>query len=197
MKKKTSRQMQAENTKAKIMLKVKTLLAKKTLDEISVNEICKQAEVSVGAFYHHFVNKSGIIVELYREIDIQFEQEIYPAMLREEPIEAIYKYLEHQCSIPSELGIDFVKNIYKAQIDYGSEFFLSEGRGLAHGLYLLLVRAKENSLIQENISVNQLASELLIMSRGIIYNWCISDGMTDPQAITRWMASKYLQAFMQ
>jgi AcrR family transcriptional regulator len=196
MKKKTSRQVQAENTKAKIMLMVKQLLANKTLDEIRVNEICKQAGVSVGAFYHHFVNKSGIIVELYGEIDIQFEQEVYPAMLQEEPIEAIYKYLERQCSIPSEFGVDFVKNIYKAQIDYGSEFFLSEGRGLSHGLYLLILRAKEKSLIRENVSAKQLTSELLIMSRGIIYNWCISDGKTDAQAITRWMATNYLHAFI-
>lgn len=188
--------MQAENTKAKIMLKVKELLAKKTLDEISVNEICKQAEVSVGAFYHHFVNKSGIIVEIYKEIDIQFEQEVYPDMLKKEPIEAIYQYLEHQCSIPSEFGVDFVKNIYKAQIDYGSEFFLSEGRGLAHGLYLLILRAKEQSRIKENISANHLANELLIMSRGIIYNWCISDGKTDLVMITRSMATNYMQVFI-
>lgn len=197
MKKKTTRQIQAENTKANILAVATDLFAHKTLDEISILDICTKAEVSVGAFYHHFTNKSGIIIELYKEIDVQFENEVYPSLIKEEPIEAILKYLERQCSVPTELGTDLVKNIYKAQIDYGNEFYLSEGRGLPHGLYLLIKRAKEEEKIKKNVSEEQLTSELLIISRGIIYNWCVSDAKTDASSIVRWMATNYLKSFVK
>ncbi|WP_428866024.1 TetR/AcrR family transcriptional regulator [Clostridium sediminicola] len=197
MKKKTTRQIKAENTKANILAVATDLFTHKTLDEISILEICKKAEVSVGAFYHHFANKAGIIVELYKEIDVQFENEVYPSLIKEEPIEAILKYLERQCTVPAETGMDLVKNIYKAQIDYGSAFFLSVGRGLPHGLYLLIKKAKEQGKIKENASEEQLTNELLIISRGIIYNWCVSDGKTNPSNMVRWMANNYLQTFVK
>lgn len=196
MEKKTSRQLQAEKTKANIRDAAFELLKKKTLDDLSVNEICKAANVSVGAFYHHFLNKSGIVIELYKEIDVQFIEEVYPAMLKEEPIEAIYRYLQEQCAIPPVRGLDLTKNIYKAQIDYGNEFFLSEGRGLAHGLYLLILRAQEQGLVTDQYSGQEIANELLTLSRGVIYNWCVSGGKTDLVGKVRWMAEHYLQSFM-
>lgn len=196
VKEKTSRQIQAEKTKAHIFSVATDLLSHKTMDEISVIEICSKAEVSVGAFYYHFVNKAGIIIELYREIDAQFENEIYPSLIEEEPIEAILKYLEYQCSIPTKRGLDLVKNTYKAQIDYGNIFYLSKERGLPHGLYLLIKRAIEKGIIKEHVSAEQLMNELLIISRGIIYNWCVSDGKADIQKEIRWMATNYLKSFM-
>lgn len=195
IKEKTSRQIQAENTKAHIFAVATDLLTHKTMDEISILEICTKAEVSVGAFYYHFVNKAGIIIELYREIDAQFENEIYPSLIEEEPMEAILKYLEYQCSIPALRGLDLVKNTYKAQIDYGNVFYLSKDRGLPHGLYLLIKRAVEKGIIKEPVSTEQLMNELLIISRGIIYNWCVSDGKTDIQTDIRRMATNYLKAF--
>ncbi|MBP1927364.1 AcrR family transcriptional regulator [Sedimentibacter acidaminivorans] len=197
MKGKTSRQIQAENTKAHILAVATDLLAHKTMDEISIQEICKKSDVSVGAFYHHFANKSGIIIELYKVIDTQFENEIYPTLIEEEPIESILKYLEYQCSIPAKRGLDLVKNTYKAQIEYGNEFYLSKHRGLPHGLYLLVERAIEMGVLRKNVSAEQLMSELLIISRGIIYNWCVSDGKADILTDVRRMATNYLKSFIQ
>jgi AcrR family transcriptional regulator len=172
------------------------LLAKKTLDEISIVEICEKAGVSVGAFHHHFTNKAGIIIELYNDIDLRFEEEVYPSLLNEDPIEAIYKYLETQCSVPSELGVDLVKNVYKAQIDYGNNFFRSEGRGLPHALHILIDTAIDCGKLRKDVSAEELTNELLIISRGIIYNWCVCHGETDATSKVRWMASNYLKSFL-
>ncbi len=197
MKSKTSRQIQAENTKAHILAVATDLLAHKTMDEISIKEICIKSDVSVGAFYHHFTNKAGIIIELYKDIDYQFEKEVYPMLIEDEPMESILKYLEYQCSIPAKKGLDLVKNTYKAQIDYGNEFYLSKNRGLPHGLYLLIERAIESGVIKKHVSAEQLMNELLIISRGIIYNWCVSNGKSDIQLDIRRMATNYLKAFIE
>lgn len=190
--KKTSRQLQAEKTKATIFAKAKELLSIKTLDEITINEICKEANVSVGAFYHHFESKSGVIIEIYHEIDIRFKNEVLPSLQEEEPIEAIHMYLEAQGKEVLNGGLDIVKNLYKAQIYYGSQFYLSPERGLPHGLLILIENAMKAKKINTKFPAEDIMNDLLVISRGSIYNWCVSDGKVDLLHMIRRLSSDYL-----
>lgn len=193
--KKTSRQIQAENTKAHILSVAEELLKYKIFDDISIQDICKKADVSVGAFYHHFENKDGIIIELYKDIDKFFTNEVFKSLIDKEPIEAIILYLVKQCEYALNLGKDLVKNVYKAQIDNGNVFFLSNERGLPKGLKTLIIRAIDEHKIKNDVSAELLANELLIISRGIIYHWCVSNGNVDILDNTRKMTSNYIKPY--
>ena len=195
MKEKNSRQIQAENTKKHLLSIASELLSHKTLDEISIQEICKAANVSVGAFYHHFENKAGIIIELYKGIDVFFINEIIPNIDETDPIDAILQYLSCQCEYAYNTGLDLVKNAYKAQIDNGNRFFLSNDRGLPNGLRTLISKASDKGIWKDNTDVESLTDELLIISRGIIYHWCISSGETNMMEKVRFMASNYLKSY--
>jgi len=195
LEKKTSRQIQAENTKAHILAVAAELLQHKMFDEISIQDICKKAQVSVGSFYHHFENKAGIIIELYKDIDIFFINEVLQSEITKEPIEAIVEYLVDQCEYALDLGKDLVKNVYKAQIDNGNTFFLSNERGLPAGLKTLIVRAIGQNKLRSDTAADLLTKELLIISRGIIYHWCVSDGHVDMLANARKIASNYIKAY--
>ena len=74
MKPQTNRQKQAVATKQKIFTCALALFAKKTYETITVQEICSTAEVSVGAFYHHFKSKDDILEEGYHLFDAQAEE---------------------------------------------------------------------------------------------------------------------------
>lgn len=193
--KKTSRQIQAENTKAHILAVAEELMQHKIFDDINIQDICKAADVSVGAFYHHFGNKAGIIIELYKDIDEYFINEVLKSEIDKEPIEAIILYLVEQCKYAFNLGKDLVKNVYKAQIDNGNVFFLSNERGLPKGLETLIIRAMDQNKISRNISSELLEKELLIISRGIIYHWCVSNGNVDILDNTRKIISNYIKAY--
>ena len=56
MKRKTSRQIQAENTKKRILDTVADILRTKSFEQMGILEICEKAGISIGAFYHHFEN---------------------------------------------------------------------------------------------------------------------------------------------
>lgn len=119
-----SRKIQAQKTKERIISATSELLKEKTLDEINVTDICKSADVSVGAFYHHFQNKEFIIIELYTTIDLYFETHVYPYFSKKQPeVEDLVEYLAIQCDYAIRMGIALVQNAYKAQINYGNEFF--------------------------------------------------------------------------
>ena len=79
MEKKQTRKQQALQTRANILAVCTRLLREHTFDELSITMICREADISVGAFYHHFKTKSDIIVELYRDVDAIFMNDVLPA----------------------------------------------------------------------------------------------------------------------
>lgn len=76
MEKKQTRKEQALQTRSNILTVCTGLLREHTFDELSISMICREADISVGAFYHHFKTKSDIIVELYRDVDDVFVNDI-------------------------------------------------------------------------------------------------------------------------
>lgn len=195
MEKKVTRKEQAVNTRKKILAVCTEILSKRTFDEMNITMICKKANISVGAFYHHFKNKADIIIELYRDVDVYFVDEILPACLEREPAEGIIYYLCEQCQYAQRMGVDSMKNVYKAQVDNGNSFFASNARGLPEGLRELIVRAKEAGRLKQSVDIDVLLEQLLILSRGVIYYWCIRDGKMDMIDYVRQMAKNYLVPF--
>lgn len=197
MKRQTSRQIQAEQTKQNILDTVTEIMSEKTFDEMNIQEICKKANISVGAFYHHFENKAALIIEIYKDVDVFFQHEILDMVKDLNPIEAILEYLKQQCKYAEDAGCDVIKNLYKAQIDNGNVFFLSIDRGLPQGLQKLVEKASEQGLLLPDVAPEQITKELLILSRGIIYNWCVNNGQNEIQKTVYNMAKKYLAYYLR
>lgn len=176
MKEKTSRTLQAENTKNRILDEALKLMEQKNYDDISIKEICKNAGVSVGAFYHHFISKSGIVIAAYERTDVFFETDVIKRIDKSNIKKAIVLYLCEQAAYAEYTGIDVIRNIYKAQMDNGSMFFLSKDRALPRGLNDLIVIGQETGQLSKSKSADQITDELLIVARGVIYNWALCSG---------------------
>ena len=65
----TPRKEQAIATRLKIFDTAVELFEKKGYDRVSINDICKKAGVSTGAFYHYFKSKDQVLREKFLEID--------------------------------------------------------------------------------------------------------------------------------
>ena len=196
MEKKQTRKEQALQTRSNILTVCTGLLREHTFDELSISMICRDADISVGAFYHHFKTKSDIIVELCRDVDDVFVNDILPVCRQLPPLEAILQYLCEQCGYAETMGIDSIKNVYKAQIDNGNTFFASNARGLPDGLRCLLQRAVRECCLKTDTDIEKLLEDLLIMSRGVIYYWCIRNGEINVRDYIYHMAEGYLQAYL-
>ncbi|NCC79990.1 MAG: TetR/AcrR family transcriptional regulator, partial [Clostridia bacterium] len=70
----TNRQKKALETKDKIYDAAMAKFSEKGLERTSIQEICRDAKVSIGSFYNHFNSKEEIIYEIFRRADLNFEQ---------------------------------------------------------------------------------------------------------------------------
>lgn len=197
MKQLSMRKQQAMDTKKRILDVALDMMIEKGYDNININDICKKAGVSTGALYHHLKSKEGIIIEAYRNADDYFIEKVINNLEGEGPIARIIEYLEYQGGYACNMGVDFVINVYKAQINNGNEFFLSSERGLPKGLQQLVEEAQQAGDLTDKISSAQIKDELLIISRGIIYNWCQCKGQYDLIQKIRSITAKYIQAFKE
>jgi len=57
------------DTKSRIMeTAFKLLLKKKGFDNVSINEVKRESNITTGGFYHHFESKDTLIVEVINKI---------------------------------------------------------------------------------------------------------------------------------
>lgn len=195
MKKMTSRDKQAIQTKNKLMEVSTELIRRHGYDSVTIQQICKAAGVSTGAFYHHLKSKAGIIVEGYAQCDDYFEETVVQQVTGENYIEKILNYIGYQMKYAEDMGIDLMIQTYKAQITEGNDFFLSDDRGLPKGLFKLVSEAQNNNELSKQCSYQELGREILIISRGIIYNWCQSGGNYSLIPLAEKIINNYLYAF--
>ena len=192
----TSRQKQAEATREKLLRVSLELVQEKGYDNVKIEDICRKAQASVGSFYHHFKNKAGIVVALYSDVDRHFQEDLIPSIRDRDSVEAILQYLDAQILSSLRFGVDTGLQIYKAQLTEGTEFFLSPDRSLPKGLTELIRHLQDIGCLKAGKSASEICSELLVITRGIMYHWCLCRGSYDSRALTREMVSNYLRAYL-
>lgn len=112
-KKGNKRKNQAEQTRRHIYETAAKLFTEKSFEEVTVNDIVAASGTSVGAFYHHFKNKQGIMVVTYRTLDEQY-REYYrdiicgPECAGKCSIEKIELFMCNTVELIADIGRDFL-----------------------------------------------------------------------------------------
>ena len=108
----SKQQLKSMETKARIFNAAKRILKKSGYEQLSIKNICEEAGVSNGSFYHHFKTKDDLLSYYIEE-----QPSINPDLLdlpssKEEARETIvYVYLNY-VRYCRELGVEFMANYY-------------------------------------------------------------------------------------
>jgi AcrR family transcriptional regulator len=81
-------------TKAKLFASFRELLAEKTFEEITINEICARSDIRRATFYKHFSDKYDFLAGLTRQLRYKFEEKFHSEPLSESKNLSEY-YLEY------------------------------------------------------------------------------------------------------
>lgn len=168
-----SRQKQAIATKQKIFSCAVSLFAQKSYENVTVQDICADAKVSVGAFYHHFKSKDNILDEGYRIFDQQSEQAWnhgHPAS----PIEAIHFLISGQAQSMENMGSSAALQYFKNQLTSSEKYILNPDRFF----YKAICRSVADGISAGTLCGDPVAitEDILGIARGIIYDWCLHEG---------------------
>lgn len=171
----TKRQIQAQNTYRKIYNIAIELIEKKGFDNITIAEICKEANVSVGSFYNYFESKYEILNEIFKLADEYFSTTVLSNLQEGTTQDKIIKFFEYYGDYNIDRGIDFVKQLYVGK----NNLFTTKGRPMQTVLKSIIEEGQKNKEISTDMTSDQIVRFLFITARGIIYDWCLHDGEYD------------------
>lgn len=173
MKSQTNRQKQALKTKQKIFSCAVSLFAEKSYENVTVQDICTKAEVSVGAFYHHFNSKENILDEGYRLFDQQSE-ETWNQGHPDAPLEAIRFLISGQALSMENMGARAALQYFKHQLSSKEKYILNPERFF----YQTILKAVEEEITTGTLKGDStvITEDILGITRGVIYDWCLHEG---------------------
>src|SRR3712207_5045492 len=160
------------NTKKKIYDIATQLMKKKGYDNVTIQEICKNAGVSVGTFYHYFESKNEIFTELYKIADDFFYDTIKERLFSENTIDKIIEYFNYYAEYNEKMGIDMMKQLYNSN----NKMFITKGRHMQIILDTIIKDGQEKNEIKNNMTPQQITRFIFVLMRGVVYDWCLHDG---------------------
>ncbi|ADO78167.1 TetR/AcrR family transcriptional regulator [Halanaerobium praevalens] len=196
-KKVNSRKKQAEFTKNKIFETATDLIEKKGYNQVTIREICKKAGVAKGTFYHYFSAKEDLIIETYKRIDQYYDEIIEKGFSCDNTIQQIIEIVAHKAVYVQKCKIDKVKEVYKAQMEVGNNFFTSKDRSSYKILYNIIQKAQANNEFIKTKTAAEITTFIWIIVRGIIYDWCVNNGSYDLETFLKKYIKDILQTFLK
>lgn len=167
----TKRQLQAIHTKNKIYETAIELMKAKDYQDITIEEICGEAGVSVGAFYHYFLSKNDFLIEMYSRADNYFLNEVDQHLTSIDPLDQIIEYFVIYAKYNEMIGISTMKQLYHTN----NHLFITKGRGMQNVLENIIHKGQTNGRINTKMSPEGITEYLFIAARGVTYDWCLHD----------------------
>lgn len=167
-------QMKQMKRRAEIIETVLPLLETAPFEELSVTEICKYADISVGTFYHYFTTKSDLLVGLLGLIDAYFINEVFPLLTSEAEAENLRLFAHHWATYVETHGLERSRLI--SRVEPSEHYTSGERREIIDVLERIFRRGQEKSQFLALEKPEQLTELFLLLIRGVCVDWSRRNG---------------------
>lgn len=198
MPRRSGRPAKGENTadiKKKIIDATIALIRTKGADAVTVRSVCREADVSIGSFYHYFRDKDDLMMFFLRETSFDgfpLETDL------SRPGDRISELYMHLIERYMELGLDFMKSFYST-----GNLSLSAYMGEEEGCFApdtVMARsekelnaARDARYIKKEADIHLLCKDICTIVKGCVFEWCLNDGKPDVEAILYRIINHYLE----
>ena len=155
--------------RAEIIEKIVPMLEDRSFEEISVEDICAAAGISVGSFYHYFEKKSDILVGLFSRIDSWMEANAFPLMKKRSEAENLRIFAKLWLKYIEENGLEHSRLI--SSINATDNTVSGEKRTTAAKLEEVFRKGQERGSLSAELSPQTAASMFMIALRGLALDW--------------------------
>jgi AcrR family transcriptional regulator len=174
------RSLQALESKKRIFNSAIDLFNEFGFENVTINNICRKAGVSTGLFYNYFDSKDQIIVEVFKNMDLNGKEAFYALP---ENLSAPEKLL-----IMAEYGAihslekDFLRIVYRRFLTQAKEdvYMLDEDRRFLYKFYNEVIEeGQRNGQITSELDVKEIQFTILTVIRGVLFQWALYEGSFD------------------
>lgn len=171
----SARELKSANQRKKIMDAAVGLFRQHGFEAVGVRDITEAAGVSTGTFYHYFSSKQDVFNAVHVQARPNF------------PL--VFEELSQNPSSAAALKEFLAKNLTQQILRDGLEFTChrmfvirkhsSKDSAMYQGCLKLVEMAQQKGELNEQLPAQTILDHLLIVQRGVVYEWCVSNGEFD------------------
>ena len=193
----SKQQKKSQATKEKIFRAAKTVLKKKGYEELSIKNICEEAGVSNGSFYHHFKTKDDLLSYYIEELpSIDPDVLELPANV-EEAKEAIVQVYLNYVTYCRELGVEFMAGYYDTKNQALNVAIRSERPYPIVTVQNYVEKAVQAGRVQLIGDIDGFTTDIRMIVIGNVFEWCLRDGQVDFEGNMRRSLERYLESTLK
>lgn len=190
----SKQQRKSKETKERIFQAAKRILQKSGYEELSIKNICEEAGVSNGSFYHHFKTKDDLL-----SYYIEDQPSIDPDRLelpknKEDAKETIIHVYLNYVKYCKELGVEFMAGYYTPHNQALNPTIRTERTYPIVTVQHYLERALEANAIQLNLKIEEITTDIRMIVIGNVFEWAMRNGDADFEGNMRRSLSHYLDS---
>ena len=183
----------SQQTKLNIFNAAAELLSEMDFEQITIRDIVRRANVSVGTFYNYYATKMEVFYETYQVADHYFNETVSRLLTQPTAAQRVDCFFYHYARYSSELtDMKMTRLLYNP----ANPWFNRDPTG---GMVGVLIDVLQDGLDRGEFSGHgadaaELADYLMICVRGLIYNWCTKKGNYDLYGATRKLVGRLMMA---
>lgn len=193
----TARKKQAMEMRSRIQSAALDLFDKEGFENVSVEEIAQSAGCSVGNIYHYFKSKDELAIQVTSSVDAAY-LELEQAYLADETTPAKDKLIDF---VGQSLQISTQEQVlYKSFIHglkYPEQGVLKRGEKRVYFrlLHELVSACQSVGSIAADYDTDEVVEQLVVLHRGMLFEWRIYEHAFDVVARGRDMANILLRGY--
>lgn len=194
MEKLSRQQQKSKETKERIFQAAKRILQKKGYEELSIKNICEEAGVSNGSFYHHFKTKDDLL-SYYIEDQPQMNPDLLelPHNIEEAKQTIIQVYLNY-VAYCEELGVEFMTGYYDPKNQALNPMIRTERPYPIVTVQTYVERAIADGILTLNVTLEEFTTDIRMIVIGNVFEWCLRKGDADFSGNMKRSLYKYLNS---
>lgn len=162
-----------------LMMSIIDIVNNNDFEKLTIRDICNQAGISVGTFYHYFEEKSDIVRILFICIDDYFENNVVPRFVEDE-LENILIFVTEYAKYCHKSGVPINKVISTAPLmDLNKDYLSNKTRRLSKIIKNVVTRGQEKGQITKEMECDDICRIVLVGMRGYCADWAKCNGNYD------------------
>ena len=175
----SKQQLKSKETKGRIFRAAKTILQEKGYEALSIKNICEEAGVSNGSFYHHFKTKDDLLSYYIEE-----QPSINPDLLdlpgsAEEAITTIVHVYLNYVEYCKELGLEFISNYYTPKNQSLNPDIRTERPYPILTVHNYLQKSIDAGAIALRRPLEDVSTDIRMIVIGNVFEGCLKNGKAD------------------
>ena len=193
----SKQQLKSKETKERIFQAAKAILQRSGYENLSIKNICEEAGVSNGSFYHHFKTKDDLLsyyIEAQPTINSEF---LDIPQNREDTKNTIVEVYLNYATYCKELGVDFMAGYYTPRNQALNPDIRTERPYPIVTVQRYLEKAVQAGAIQLNLEIPEVVTDIRMLVIGNVFEWSMRNGAVNFEENMSRSISHYLDGVLK